>query len=83
MSISFSIRVIDEDGNPEEGREVHVSPDSILQGWEESFTDEDGWANFEYETNRNSITFSVRISGHDHGEITAADGDTFSVVYDP
>jgi hypothetical protein len=43
---TFSIRVVDEDGNGVEGVKVTCKYRGILHGMEEEYTDEDGWARF-------------------------------------
>ena len=46
MSYSFSVKVVDEDGDPKSGAEVSVSYMGLLSGFEEDYTDEDGWVSF-------------------------------------
>lgn len=48
MSWSNSIRVVDEDGDPVEGCKVYISF-GIWNGHDTQYTDEDGWAEFEYD----------------------------------
>ena len=46
---SASIRVVDDDGEPLSGRKVHISF-SFWDGYDTVYTDDDGWAEFEYES---------------------------------
>lgn len=46
MSYSFSVKIVDEDGEPKSGVEVSVSYMGILSGFEDKYTDEDGWVTF-------------------------------------
>lgn len=49
MGWSASIRVVDEDGDPCSGRKVTIDF-GYWTGIDSEYTDNDGWAEFEYES---------------------------------
>lgn len=73
--ITYSIRVVDEDGDPVEGIEV-----AVHYAWTHSKerTDEDGWAQFEVDVTGNGIRATVYVDGENMGEPWLEDGDTLS-----
>lgn len=76
MDISFSIRVVDEDGNPVEGARVFVAYE-----WthDEDYTDDDGWVEFEKETMLSpTVSATIYVNGEEVGQVQIEDGDTFS-----
>lgn len=75
MSMTFSVRVVDEDGDPREGIEVHASF-GIMHGGLVEHTDSDGWANFE--PSGEYVTVKLFVDGESYGEHPLEDGDTFS-----
>jgi len=80
MSWSASVRVVDDDGQPRHGRAVSISFGG-LWGYETVYTDDDGWAEFNYESiDAASLPVSyLSIDGDTVAtDISLADGDTLS-----
>jgi hypothetical protein len=78
MAFSFSIRVVDSDGDPRESVRVQVSdPRPIGDGSLEEYTDADGWAYFEW-PNGSSAGFDVYVDGEEQGYHSLEDDDTLS-----
>lgn len=78
MDISFSIRVVNEDGEPVQGAMVSVIYDVTNQ---DDYTDEDGWVEFERPKpalGGSGIRGTIYINGEEVGSPWIADGDTFS-----
>jgi len=75
MSMSFSVRVVDEDGNPREGVRIY-SHYGILHGGHAEYTDEEGWATFEPSGDYTSV--EIMINGDSQGEYSISDSETFS-----
>jgi hypothetical protein len=79
---SFSIRVVDEDGNGVSGASVTVHYASLLAGYYSESTDSDGWAEFDIESAPpwGSLVSKVAVDGRwvDEDGFTPEDGDTFS-----
>ena len=75
MSTSFSVRIVDMDGEGIEGVRVYANF-GILNGGHEEYTDEDGWAEFYASGDFTSVEFI--IDGDSHGEYGLSDGETFS-----
>jgi uncharacterized GH25 family protein len=76
MDISFSIRVVDEDGNPVENARVTVIYSFTQQ---EDYTDEDGWVEFQRDTMfQTAISATIYVDGEEVGQELIEDGDTFS-----
>ncbi len=61
MGWEASIRVVDEDGQPRRGAKVTISFSGIIGTIGSEYTDEDGWANFEYESIDDSQMFVDKI----------------------
>jgi len=77
-TLTFSIRVVDDEGDPVSNEDVYVVMSGILGGPSQTGnTDEDGWAEFEFIAKRFYGVAHVR--GEEH-EIIADDGDTFSIT---
>ena len=75
MSMSFAVRVTDDEGRPIEG--VNVTADfGIFNGQANAYTDEDGWA--EIETSGDYVTCSIFVGGDNQGEYSVRDGATLS-----
>jgi hypothetical protein len=80
MSWSTSIRVVDDEGDPISGAKVHISFD-IFHGMDTEYTDDDGWAEFRYDTFEESKLFVSHITINDErvaGDFYLEDGDTNS-----
>lgn len=78
---SASIRVVDDDGNPVSGAGVSIH---ISSPWshDTQYTDDDGWAHFEYDSfdsGKRVIVDDVYINGtHVSDDFILEDGDTKS-----
>ncbi len=75
--INYSIRVINEDGDPEEDARVKVT---YIVSHETGDTDEDGWVQFNTTSITNqTVDVEVSINGDSVGKLEeVGDGDTFS-----
>jgi hypothetical protein len=76
MTISYSIRIVDEDGNGVEGANVYIEYGGLLGSWDEGYTDENGWV--EFDTSQDIISkvyVNDEIVGEDY---RVEEGDTFS-----
>lgn len=72
----FTVYVVDEEERPLEGRRVHLSFTSLLRGWLDESTDDDGHAVFDdVEAGEATIT----VSGETHGPYWVDDGDSFTI----
>lgn len=69
--ISFSIRVVNDEGDPVEGVKVTVSFDGIFHGVGEDFTDDDGWAQFESSSMHHVATGKVYLGDEEVGTVSA------------
>ncbi len=90
--LGFSIRIVDEDGDPYYDLEVLVRIwiTSQTTGVASSHTDSDGWASFVLETERETMDiktisvwkglFNKLIEIDTEGDIQVSDGDTMSFV---
>ena len=75
-TISFAIRVVDEDGSPISGKEVYITQ-SGFGGSQGQYTDEDGWATFEFYCLR--FYGTARVDG-EACDIDMSDGETMSIT---
>ena len=75
-TISFSIRIVDEEGDPVSGKKVYITQ-SGLGGSQGQYTDEDGWAEFEFYCLR--FYGIARVDGDEH-DIDMSDGETISIT---
>lgn len=73
--IGFSIRVVDSDGQPRKSARVGARSINILGGAKSEYTDDDGWANFDWPLPETVI---ISVDGDDQGEHPLDDGDTLS-----
>lgn len=71
----FSVRVVDDDGDPREGASVTVFYSGLLGGHETQYTDEDGWTTFQNYEDRGGEVF---VEGENMGEHSLSDGRTYS-----
>jgi hypothetical protein len=71
--VQFSIRIVDEDGEPRSGVKVTIH---WAWTWSAEYTDDDGWA--EFDVDGSPATGTVYAGGDELGEIAAEDGETFS-----
>ena len=74
--VSFSIRIVNENGDPVVGEMVHIGYYRILQGWDEAGTDDDGWAEFTGPSHIGTVT--VRGVQLNDADFSVEDGYTFS-----
>jgi hypothetical protein len=74
--MAFSIRVVDSDGEPRKSARVGVRRITLLGGAKSQYTDEDGWAEFDWPDL--PATFIISVNGVDAGEYALDDGDTES-----
>ena len=79
MSMNFSVRVVDSDGEPRSGVEVYADF-GILSGGLSEYTDNDGWA--EFETGGDYVSVKIYVDGESQGDHGLEDGDTFSFTVD-
>jgi hypothetical protein len=70
----FSVRVMDDDGDPIEDVGVMIDY-GILHGNDEKRTDSDGWVEFH---NHGDIPGTIWVHGHNMGDHSLADGKTYS-----
>ena len=75
MGTSFSIRVINDDGDPVGGIDVAASF-GIFHGMIEETTNDDGWA--EFEASGDYVSAELFVDGRSKGEHALSDGETFS-----
>jgi hypothetical protein len=76
MSMTFSVKVTDDDGRPVEG--VNVTADfGIMNGQADAYTGYDGWA--EIGTSGDYVTCTIFVDGNNQGEYSVRDGATFSI----
>jgi hypothetical protein len=75
MGMTFSVRVVDNDGDPKEGVRV-MANFGILHGHLIELTDQDGWAEFEPAGDYTSV--EIFVDGENQGDHSVEDGDTFS-----
>jgi|GEM_PF-3575267 len=78
--MEFSIRVVDEDGDPVSDKKITIDY-GLFNGQESEFTNNDGWA--EFSPSNRYVTCTVYIGGESYGELPIEDGETYSFVYDP
>lgn len=75
---SFSIRVVDDEGNGIEGKKVIVFHHGLMGGHQEEYTDDEGWVTFERYDHTPSIT-KVYVDGDlVDSDISPDDGETYS-----
>jgi hypothetical protein len=81
--ISYSIRVVDPDGDPVSGAEIMVSYFEFTGGTDTQHTDSEGWAEFETTYGICNVD-GVYVNGLEAIEYPGLglveDGDTFSVT---
>jgi hypothetical protein len=75
MSTSFSVRVVNDDGDPVEGIDVAASF-GVLHGMLEASTSDDGWA--EFEASGDYVSVKLFVDGSSVGEHGLSEGDTFT-----
>ncbi len=71
--MEFSVRIVDEDGNPRSGVKVLIN---WPWTWSAEYTNDDGWA--EFDVDGGPATGKVSAGGDELGEIVPEDGETFS-----
>lgn len=75
MSMSFSVRVVDQEGSPIEG--IKVTADfGIAHGQSSDYTDSGGWATID--ASGDYVTCTIFVRGENQGEQAITDGETFS-----
>lgn len=77
MSKRFSIRVLDDNGNPREGVGVVVDFGHLI-GHAQEYTDEGGWAEFEVSDSISTSSGEIYVNHESEGEYGLNDGDSFS-----
>jgi len=75
MSMSFSVRVVDEHGRPRRGIRVYADF-GIWNGGLTEYTDDSGWATFE--PSGDYVTAEIFVDGESQGDHGISDGETFS-----
>lgn len=80
MSWSCSVRVVDDDGDGREGVKVTLMGSGLLGGHLTEYTDSDGWAEFEMDSDRDEwIVENIYVDGDEVcGSMSIDDGDTMS-----
>lgn len=79
MSTSFSVRVVNSNGNPM--RSIRVYADfGILSGGITEYTDDNGWA--EFNASGNYVSVELFVDGNSYGDYGVSDGETFSFTLD-
>jgi hypothetical protein len=73
---TFSIRVVNENGDPMEGITVLVSF-GIWNGHSEEFTDNDGWVEFD-NLNDDLTHGEIYVNGNKQGDYSTGSGDSYS-----
>ena len=76
--ISFSIRIVNQDGDGVSNEEVYITESGFLAGGSQSqITDTDGWATFEW-TSRLTFHGTALVAGEEY-EINLSDGESTSI----
>jgi hypothetical protein len=75
MSTSFSVRVVNVDGEPVSGIKVYANF-GIMHGGITERTDDDGWASFEASGDYCSV--ELFVDGDNEGDHSLEDGETYS-----
>jgi hypothetical protein len=73
--MTFSVRVVDSDGDPRSGVRVYVNY-GLMNGGATEYTDDDGWAVFEPSGDYSSA--EIYVDGDCMGDYGIEDGETFS-----
>lgn len=76
MDITFSVRVVDDDGQPVEGAKV-----AVHYPWthDHGYTNEDGWIEFEKNImTANGVRTTIYVNGEEVDTPWVEDRDTFS-----
>jgi hypothetical protein len=73
--MSFSVRVVDQDGDAKEDVEV-MAFFTLMGGSLTEYTASDGWAEFDTVGDYNWV--QLYVDGHEEGTFELKDGDTFS-----
>ncbi|MCB0457596.1 MAG: hypothetical protein R2776_07025 [Flavobacteriaceae bacterium] len=77
--ISFSIKIVDDDGRGMSNIEVSVFDDAFLgTSYQSEYTDSDGWAFFSFYAVSGSFKGKVYVDGYEVGISNFYDGDTGS-----
>jgi len=75
----FSIRIVDDSGDPVSNESVYVVESHMLGGPSQSeYTDTDGWASFEF-VNHSTFYGVVHVGGEEY-PIRVDDGETLSIT---
>lgn len=83
MSFSFSIRVVNSDGDPRSSVRVAVSdPGPLGLGVKSEHTDDDGWTYFDWPEG-SSAGLDVYVDGSMDGNHHFEEGETISLTVDP
>jgi hypothetical protein len=74
--MAFSIRVVNSDGQPKKSARVGVRGIGILRGAVSEYTDQDGWAHFDWPGLPETLI--IAVEGDDQGTFSLDDDDTLS-----
>ncbi|MDP2816039.1 MAG: hypothetical protein Q8O19_05110 [Rectinemataceae bacterium] len=72
----FSVRVVNEDGDPVKSARVSVDF-GLLRGQSTEYTDENGWAEFS-NLDGDLVTGEFYVNGESQGDHSTHDGDSYS-----
>lgn len=79
MGTSFSVRVVDSEGEPRSGISVYANF-GLMHGGLTERTDDNGWA--EFEASGDYVTVELFVDGESEGDHGLEDGETFSFKVD-
>lgn len=71
----FSVRVIDEEGNPRKGISV-MADFGFMNGTSTETTDDSGWA--EFNTSGKYVSMDLYVDGSKRGNYSVSEGKTYS-----
>lgn len=75
---NFSIRIVDTDSDPIAGAKVAIMHFGLMGGYEDQYTDDEGWVTFERHSHTPNIT-DVYVNGESvDTDISPDDGETYS-----
>jgi hypothetical protein len=76
--VQFNVQVLDDDGDPVVGKKVTVIFTSFFRGWLEEFTDDDGQAEFDYDSVEPGKA-NIYVDDVKYGPYQLDDGDEYTV----
>jgi hypothetical protein len=83
MAHTFSIRIVDQRGNPRRGVSVWAKEAGLFGESGTEYTDSDGWVKFHnpyWMDEKTVYGLYVYVGGEEFGPFTVENGDTFSLT---